>query len=267
MQSVLDPPILADASERVRRAEEEVVETPAKKRLVVRPPRPLTAEARKRVGLPVAKVTPYRFGYIALLVTLIGVPMLMVGWFKATLVLVLVSLGLLPAVRWFEKHEIDKRERVYTHGKETVGRVLDVEPGGPDRNGKIVRLEFQIGTTRIAASVFGCPMTRKGLDAGDDVVVYYDEAEPKHCLVVERIARVGASKPRKAVRKQGGGCGGGGCGGGGCGGGGCGGGGCGGGGCGGGGCGGGGCADEDDHDHDHAQRGGGGGGCGGGGCC
>jgi hypothetical protein len=255
VQSVLDPPIVADVSERLRRAEEDAPEPTAleakpQRRVVLKPPRPLTAETRKRVGLPVAKVTPYRFGYVALLCALIGIPMLMVGWVKATAALVLVSLGVLPAVRWFERHELEKRERIYTHGKETVGRVLDVEPGGPDRNGKVVRLEFQIGTTRVVASVFGCPMTRKGLDAGDDVVVYYDASEPQHCLIVERILRKGASKPRKP-RRQGqdgaGGCGAGGCGAGGCGAGGCGAGGCGagdvsmgavsmGGGCGGGGC-------------------------------
>ena len=250
MQSVFDPTMIADASERVRRSEEELAEPKPQKRVIIRPPRPLTAEVRKRVGLAAAKVTPYRFGYIALLVTLIGVPMLLVGWFKATLALAVISLGLAPAVRWFERHELEKRERIYTHGKETVGRVLDVEPGGPDRNGKIVRLEFQIGTTRVAASVFGCPMTRKGLEPGDDVVVYYAEEEPQHCLVVERIMRQSSGKARKVRRPEGGGCGGGGCGGGGCGGGGCGGGGCG----GGGGGGGGGCGDK-------------GGGCGGGGGC
>jgi uncharacterized membrane protein YgcG len=238
VQSVLDPPLIADASERVRRAEEEeaVVEAPPK-RLVVRTPRPLTAEVRKRVGLPAAKITPYRFGYIALLIAIIGVPMLLVGWFKATLALAIVSLGVAPAVRWYEKREIEQRERVYTHGKEIVGRVLDVEPGGPDRNGKVIRVEFQIGTTRIAASVFGSPLSRKGLEPGDDVVVYYAPEEPQHCLVVERIARKGSGKARKVVRRPegGGGCGGGGCGGGGCGGGGGGGGGCGGGGGGGGG--------------------------------
>lgn len=237
MQSVLESPIV-DAPEQVRRAEEEAAEAKPQKRVIIKTPRPLTSEVRKRIGLPAAKVTPYRYGYVALLVALIGVPMLLIGWFKATLALVVVSLGILPAVRWYEKHEHESRERIYTHGKEVVGRVLDVEPGGADRNGKVVRLEFQVGTERIAASVFNCPMTRKGLDAGDDVVVYYDAAQPKHCLIVERIARKGSGKPRKVVRRPegGGGCGGGGCGGGGCGGGGCGGGGCGGGGCGGGGC-------------------------------
>jgi hypothetical protein len=160
----------------------------------------------------------------------------MLAWYKATFALVFISLGLLPAVRWFEKREIELRERVFTHGKEVVGRVLDVEPGGPDRNGKIVRLEFLVGTERIAASLFGCPLSRKGLEPGDDVVVYYAPEEPQRCLVIEKIARKVSPKARK-IRIPEDGCGAGGCGNGACGGGGCGGGGCGGGGCGSGGCG------------------------------
>ncbi|MBI2394282.1 MAG: hypothetical protein HYV09_32220, partial [Deltaproteobacteria bacterium] len=234
MQSVLDPPLLSEVAERLRSSQEadEVEEAP--KRVVVAVPRPLTAEVRKRVGLPVAKIPPYRFGYVALLLVLAGAPMLLIGWFKATFALAFVSLAVLPAVRFYEKREHQLRERVYTHGKEVVGRVLDVEPGGPDRNGKIVRLEFQLGETRIAASIFGCPFARKGLEPGDDVVVYYAPDEPHRCVIAERIARKTKARKVGAPPEQGddgcGGCGPGGCGGGGCGGGGCGGGGCGGGG-------------------------------------
>jgi hypothetical protein len=212
VQSVLETPVIGDAADRARVVEaefEEEVATPTE-------PRELTAAIRKRLGLPVAKVPPYRFAFIGLCLALIGVPMLMLGWWKATFALVFVSLVLLPAVRWWEKREIDLRDRVYTHGVEVIGRVLDVEPGGPDRNGKIVRLEFQIGTQRIAASVFGCPLTRKGLDPGDDVVVYYAEEEPQRCLIVEKIARKVSAKPRKIVPRPTGGCGKASCGTGGC---------------------------------------------------
>jgi len=233
VQSVLDTPIIGDAADRARQADSDVEGKPAP-RVVTPVPRELSAATRKKVGLPALKIPPYRFAYIGLLCALIGVPMLMLGWFKATFALVFVSLGLIPLVRWYEKREIELRDRVYTHGDEVVGRVLDVEPGGPDRNGKVVRLEFMVGEQRIAASVFGCPLTRKGLEPGDDVVLYYAPKEPHRCLIVERIPRKSSPKARRRPEPTG--CGGGGCGGGGCGGGGCGGGGCGGGGCGGGGC-------------------------------
>ncbi len=89
---------------------------------------------------------------------------------------------------------------------------------------------------RITASIFGCPFARKGLEPGDDVVVYYAAEEPQRCLIVERIARSRSSKAETFIEPRGGGCGGGGCGSGGCGSGGCGSGGCGSGGCGSGGC-------------------------------
>lgn len=226
MQSVLDTPILGHAPD--NDVEVEVEKAPAP-RVVTPVPRELTAATRKKLGLPAAKIPPYRFAYIGLLCALIGVPMLMIGWFKATFALVFVSLGLVPLVRWYEKREIELRDRVYTHGNEVVGRVLDVEPGGPDRNGKVVRVEFLVGEQRVAASVFGCPLTRKGLEPGDDVVLYYAAEEPQRCLIVERIPR--KSSPRARRRPEPTGCGGGGCGKGACGGGGCGGGGCGAGGC------------------------------------
>jgi uncharacterized membrane protein YgcG len=197
-------------------------------------PRELTPAIRKKIGLPAAKVPPYRFAFVGLLVALIGVPMLMLAWFKATFALVFVALVMLPAVRWWEKREIANRDRVYTHGREVVARVLDVEPGGPDRGGKVVRVQFMVKVPSpklVEASVFGCPLARKGLEPGDDVVVVHDADQPLHCLVIERVAR---SKPKKVVRRRPtGGCGGGGCGSGGCADGGCGGGGCGSGGCGG----------------------------------
>lgn len=205
-------------------------------------PRVLSAKIRKEVGLPPAVVAPYRFGFALLMVGLVSVPMLLLGWYRLSVVMALVVLGLLPAVRWWEKREAELRDRVYTHGREVIARVTDVEPGGPDRGGKIVRVQFLAGEVAVQASVLGAPLARRGLGPGDDVVLLHDETDPTHCLILSRVAR---SKPRKAVRRpprsEGGGCGGGGCGGGGCGGGGCGGGGCGGGGCGGGGCGGGGC--------------------------
>lgn len=225
MQSVFETPVVADTVERARREEVRVVE---------QAPRVLTARVRKRLGLPTAKVPPYRFGFVALLNGLVGVPVLMLGWFKTMFALAVVSLGVLPAVRWFEKREVALRDRVFTHGKEVIARVLDVEPGGPDRNGKVVRIEFDVHTTRITASVFGCPFARKGLEPGDDVVVYYAAEEPQRCLIVERIARSKSSKAPTFIEPKG--CGGGGCGSGGCGSGGCGGGGCGSGGCGSGGC-------------------------------
>jgi uncharacterized membrane protein len=234
VQSVLDTPLIADAADRARIVDAEFDDAPP--RVVDAVPRVLTSATRKKLGLPAAKVPPYRFAFIALLCVLIGVPMLLLAWFKATFALVFVSLGLVPGVRWFEKREIELRDRVFTHGLEVVARVLDVEPGGPDRNGKVVRLEFLVGEQRIAASVFGCPFARKGLEPGDDVVVYHAPDEPHRCLIVERIARKVSPRARPIPRPQGG-CGNGACGAGGCGDGACGAGGCGGGGCGGGGCG------------------------------
>lgn len=216
MQSVLETPVVADTVERARRDEARVVQPK---------PRALTPQLRRRLGLPAAKVVPYRFGFVALLIALIGVPVLMLGWFKTMFVLSFVSLGVLPAVRWIEKREIALRDRVFTHGNEVVARVLDVEPGGPDRNGKVVRIEFLVDTQRICVSVFGCPFARKGLEPGDDVVVYYAPEEPQRCLIVQRIARSSSSRERTFIEPKG--CGGGACGAGGCGGGGCGGGGCG----------------------------------------
>lgn len=223
------------ARREARAGEAPAIEVPPP-RVKLEIPRALTAEVRKRIGLPALKVPPYRVGFVSLVLVLAGVPMLLLGWYKATFALAAFALGVLPGLRWYERREIALRDRVYTHGREVVGRVLDVEPGGPDRNGKIVRLEFMVGERKVSASVFGCPLARRGLEPGDDVVVYHDESDPLRCLVVEKIARTVSPKARK-VRRPEGGCGGGGCGKGACGGGGCGGGGCGGGGCGAGGCG------------------------------
>ena len=239
MQSVLDTALIPDASDRARVVDAVFDDEPevAPKRKIVDVPRALTAETRKKLGMKAAKVPPYRFAFMGLMCALVGVPMLMLAWFKATFALVFIAMGLVPAIRWWEKREAELRDRVFTHGKEVVARVLDVEPGGPDRNGKVVRLEFLVGEQRIAASVFGCPFARKGLEPGDDVVVYYDEGEPHRCLIVERIARKVSPKARRRPPPTGG-CGKGACGNGACGDGGCGGGGC---GSGGGGCGSGGC--------------------------
>ncbi len=200
-------------------------------------PRVLTAAVRKKLGIPPAVVPAYRFGFAALMVSIVGVPMLMIGWYKATVALVFVALFGIPLLRWWERREIALRDRVFTHGKEVVARVLDVEPGGPDRNGKMVRVQFIHEKKLLAVSVFGCPFARKGLDTGDDVVLYHAEDDPMRCLIVERIMRSSSPKARKVRRAEGGG--GGGCGKGACGAGGCGDGGCGAGG--GGGCGTGGC--------------------------
>lgn len=210
--------------------EDEVAPPKVEEKLAA--PRVLTSAIRKQIGLPAAKVPAYRFGFTALMVGLVGVPMLMLGWYKTFAGLAFMSLVALPFVRWWEKREIALRDRVYTHGREVVARVLDVEPGGPDRGGKVIRVQFmvQVPTPRLVeASVFGCPLARKGLEPGDDVVVIHDPEQPLHALVIERVAR---SKPKKIVRRPvPKGCGNGGCGNGACGAGGCGSGGCGGGGC------------------------------------
>ncbi len=224
----LDEPARDEPARREATAEPTVEAPPKRVRLDV--PRALTPEVRKRVGIPALKPAPYRVGFVAMVVALAGGLMLLLGWYKTTFALVVFALGVLPALRWWERREAALRDRVYTHGAEVVGRVLDVEPGGPDRMGKIVRLEFLVGERKISASVFGCPLARRGLEPGDDVVVYYDESEPMRCLIAEKIARTTSPKARK-VRRPTCGCGGGGCGKGACGGGGCGGGGCGGGGC------------------------------------
>ena len=37
--------------------------------------------------------------------------------------------------------------------------------------------------------VMGSPLARRGLEPGDDVIVYYEANEPHRCLVIEKVKR------------------------------------------------------------------------------
>jgi hypothetical protein len=198
-------------------------------------PRALTPAVRKSLGLPAHVQAPYRYGFAALMVAIVAAPLLMLHWYWVFAAVASFALGVLPFMRWFERRNVLLAERVYTHGREVIARVVDIEPGNAQRHHKIVRIEFVAeragrGPARVAAVVIGAPLARRGLEPGDDVVALYDRVEPSRALIVSKVFR---DKPKRAARPvPRGGCGAGGCGG-------CSGGGCGGGGCGGGGCGGG----------------------------
>ena len=163
-------------------------------------PRPLTAEVRRRVGLPPIDRRPYNWP-LALFCTAIACAPLAIGrYWTACALVALVALGLLPALRRHDRRGAEAREDLYLFGTEVVGRVLDVEPGTRTPRDRVkpsglVRVEFLVGVERVVASVFDSPLTRRGLDHGDDVVLVYDPSDPLRCLVIEKIAR--EARPRK----------------------------------------------------------------------
>jgi hypothetical protein len=150
------------------------------------PPRQLTAALREELDLPMIARRPYHWSFALLVVATACLPLLLAALFKLALAAVVIGLVIVPAVRWFEFREASRREEVYRSGVETTGRVLDVEPAGSRRRDHLVRVEFVAGGATIRASVIGCPLARKGLMPGDDVVILYAAERPARCLLVGR---------------------------------------------------------------------------------
>jgi hypothetical protein len=150
------------------------------------PPRRLTAEVRAELDLPVVELRRYRWTFACVVVGTACVPLLLAKLWTLAVVTVLGGLVVIPLFRWFEHREASWREEVYRSGSEATGRVLDIEPAGSQRRDHTVRVEFLDGRTTVRASVFGCPLARKGLMPGDDVVILYAADRPARCLVVAR---------------------------------------------------------------------------------
>jgi hypothetical protein len=151
-------------------------------------PRRMTAEVREELDLPIVTLKPYRWTFACLVVATACLPLALASMWKLAAAAVVIGLVVVPAVRWFEHREASWREDVYRSGLLATGRVLDVEPAGPQRRDHTIRVEFLAGGTRVRASVIGCPLARKGLMPGDHVVLLYAAHRPARCLVVERSA-------------------------------------------------------------------------------
>ncbi|MCS6899985.1 MAG: hypothetical protein RMJ98_09850 [Myxococcales bacterium] len=148
---------------------------------------PLTTELRKRLGLPLAPPAHYPWP-VALLLVALGIgPLWLAGYRPLAGVIMLVGLGVLPAIRWMERREFLDCERLYEQGQEGFAIVQEVEPAGAQRNDHLVRLEIFAQGQRIPAVVSGSPLARKGLSPGDGVNVIYDPADPRHCLLIGRV--------------------------------------------------------------------------------
>lgn len=150
---------------------------------------PLTPELRKRLGLPLTPPARYPWPIALLLVALGLGPLLLAGYRPLAGALVLVGLGVLPAMRWMERREFSERERLYEQGQEGFAVVQEVEPAGAQRNDHLVRLEIFTQGRRISTMVSGSPLARKGLGPGDDVKVIFDPSDPRRCLLIERARR------------------------------------------------------------------------------
>jgi hypothetical protein len=150
------------------------------------PPRQLTAEVREELDLPSVHHMPYRWTFAFIVVATACLPLVLASLFKLAAAAVVIGLVIVPAVRWFEFREASRREEVYRSGVETKGRVLDVEPAGSRRRDHLVRVEFLAGGATVRASVIGCPLARRGLMPGDDVVILYAAERPARCLLVGR---------------------------------------------------------------------------------
>jgi hypothetical protein len=149
-------------------------------------PRRMTAEVRSELDLPVMKLKPYRWAFASFFVATACLPLVLAKLWTLAIAAVFIGLVVIPAVRWFEHREASWRDEVYRSGVEAAGRVLDIEPPGAQRRDHTVRVEFLVGRETVRASVFGCPLARKGLMPSDDVVVLYDAARPARCLIVAR---------------------------------------------------------------------------------
>ena len=157
-------------------------------------PRPLTPEIRKRVGLPKVDRRPYNWSFAAFVVAVFCMPLAMGRWYWAAVLLAIVGLGVIPLLRHLERRGAILREEIYVHGREVVGRVVEVEPGTQtkrerERPSGLVHVEFFVDKQLVRATVHDSPLTRRGLQPGDDVVIVHAADQPTRCLVIERIAR------------------------------------------------------------------------------
>ena len=150
------------------------------------PPRRLTGEVREALDLPIVARRPYRWAFASVLVATACLPLLLAKLWTLAALAVVIGLVIVPALRWFEYREALWREDVFRSGLEVTGRVLDIEPAGPQRKDHTIRVEFVARGTRVQASVIGCPLARKGLMPLDHVVILYAESRPARCLVVGR---------------------------------------------------------------------------------
>jgi hypothetical protein len=151
--------------------------------------RALTPDVRRRLGLRSADERPYRWEFAALVVGLACAPLLFAGYRALPLGVAVVGLGLLPALRWLEARELRVRDRIYTDGHEAFGQVLAVEPGSDANKDRTIHLQFWAEGKKVEAKVVGCRLARQGLGPDDDVRVLFDPAEPKRCLVIEKVRR------------------------------------------------------------------------------
>ena len=150
------------------------------------PPRRLTAEVREELDLPIVKLRPYRWAFACVVVGTACLPLVLAKLWTLAAMAIVIGLVIVPAVRWFEYREALWREDVYRSGLEAKGRVLDIEPAGPQRKDHTIRVEFVARGIRVRASVIGCPLARKGLMPSDHVVILYAANRPARCLVVGR---------------------------------------------------------------------------------
>jgi len=151
-------------------------------------PREITPEVRKLVGLPKVRRRPFR-ARLAVISVSFGAALALWGYPRIALIVLLVALGFLPVIDWWEFRDAKRREAIYREGEEAIARIIEVEPGGRTRRDHIVRLEFFVGRTRVETRVIGAPLARRGIGPGDDVIVVYDQTQPTHCLIVERVSR------------------------------------------------------------------------------
>jgi hypothetical protein len=152
-------------------------------------PRTITSEVRKRVGIPRVDATRYRWSFAGLVVVFASAPLLFAKMVRPSIAIAAIGLLVVPAMRWYERREARRREVLYENGVEAVARVHAVEPGSARGTDRIIRVDFWAGETHIETIVMGSPLARKGLQPGDDVIVYYDELEPHRCLVIDRVRR------------------------------------------------------------------------------
>src|SRR5689334_8700981 len=107
-------------------------------------PRSLTPAVRAELGLPAAPHPPYRWAFASLVVATACVPLMLAKLWTACFGAGAIGLVVFPLVRWFENRDARRRDDVYRFGRETTGRVIDVEPAArPGLSDHIIRVEFR----------------------------------------------------------------------------------------------------------------------------
>ena len=149
----------------------------------------MTNEIRKRVGIPRVDATPYRWSFALLVVACAASPLLFAKMVRVSLAIAVVGLAVVPGMRWYERGQARRRERLFEDGKEAIARVSAVEPGAGRGSDRIIRVDFWADDVHIETIVIGSPLARRGLEPGDDVNVYYDPTEPHRCLVIGKVKR------------------------------------------------------------------------------